>query len=206
VITSSIPGRLRLRSEAFKDPDFDLEDIAGCPGVESWVLNSLTGSLLVNYDPESLDPVKAMQALNRVDPGALKQYAEYVEKKGLDPDSLFRKRRAKATGGEGAPASASGPADKEKELWNEFVSLATGLLGLAVSGFLGARKFHVLAGMFFLEATARHVWRYRRRVKPPSGPKGDYELLPPDEDRDLESLPSPPGPEPLRGPGASARC
>jgi hypothetical protein len=191
VIVSSIPGRIRLRSDNFKNPDLPLDDLAGCPGVISWAMNTLTGSLLVEYDPAELNPLKAMQILNSLDPGALQQYAEYIEKTGMDPEQLFASRRpaprtAPAGNGEveieGPDGSGRGAAPSQGELWNEVVGFGISLAALAVSGFLRVKKIHVFAGMFFLELAAKHAWRYRKRIKPPKGSKlGDF-LLPASEE------------------------
>ncbi|MDR1037249.1 MAG: hypothetical protein LBT40_11995 [Deltaproteobacteria bacterium] len=210
MIVSSIPGRIRLRSERFKDPELSLDDLTECPGILSWEMNTLTGSLLVMYDPGTVSPLKALQILDRLDPGALLQYAEYLEKTGTDPEAMLASWK-----GRPAPAARNLPDAEEmgrpvrrhssaasRELWNEVVGFSVSIVALAVSGFLGVRKFHVVAGMFFLELAAKHAWRYRKRIKPPAGPGlGDF-LIPvghvADGDEDGEAAPktpSLPGPD-----------
>ncbi|MDR1041909.1 MAG: hypothetical protein LBR80_17440 [Deltaproteobacteria bacterium] len=204
MIVSSIPGRIRLRADAFKDPDLPLDDLARCPGVIDYVMNTLTGSLLVEYDPETLDPAGAVRLLNRLDPGALQQYAEYIQKKGLDPASLFSGKRAaspaRATAAagpeppEGSPPGTGRERGSEAELWNEVVGFGISLAALAVSGFLGARKIHVMAGMFLIEVAAKHAWRYRKRIRPPKRPPlGDFLL--PRREGGCRLPPEAPGPE-----------
>lgn len=177
---------MRLRSENFKDPDLSLDDLAQCPGVESFVMNTLTGSLLVEYDPATLNPLKALQVLNRLDPGALQQYAEYVQRSGGDPEELFSRDRAPIRGTDAEAPARRGLAPTQKEIWNEFVGLALSLAALAVSGFVGKKRFHVMTGLIFLEATAQHVWRYRRKIHPPrpSSRLGDYLTLPSEDNED----------------------
>ncbi|MDR1079555.1 MAG: hypothetical protein LBQ79_00970 [Deltaproteobacteria bacterium] len=178
MIVSSIPGRIRLRSENFKDPDLALDELAECPGIVSWEMNTLTGSLLVNYDPMTVSPVRALQILDSLDPGALRQYAEYLERTGTDPEEMLaswkRKPAVVAPGGDRPPSASAASG----ELWSEVVGFAVSIGALTLSGFLGIRKIHVVAGMFFLELAAKHAWRYRKRIRAPRATKlGDF-LLP----------------------------
>ncbi|MDR3153325.1 MAG: hypothetical protein LBW85_03415, partial [Deltaproteobacteria bacterium] len=175
MIVSSIPGRVRLRSENLKDPDLSLDDLAQCPGILSYALNTLTGSLLVEYDPAALSPFKAAQILSRLDPGALEQYAEHVRKTGAGPAETSsgspspsrpagRRPPAPVRGEAPPPPSRSrNPVIRPDVVWNEAMGLGASLLAVLISGFIRRKRFHVIAGMAFIELTLAHVWRYRKR-------------------------------------------
>jgi hypothetical protein len=171
VLISAIKGRARLRSENFKDPSLSLSEIRKVPGVEEATHNPDTGSILIKYDPLILNPEKAMELLEKIDPGVLRAYEELEKNRGGKSffESLLK----------GILPDLS-PKDSP---WNDAIGLTFALLTLVISGFAGSKKIHVMIGLFFLERVVKHLFRYRSRIKPPKksflsnlliprGPKG----------------------------------
>jgi hypothetical protein len=154
LIVSSIKGRVRLRSDRFKNPSLSLEDAKSCPGVTRVVHTPATGSVLINYDPEVLGPEKAREMLAGLDPSTLEGRGEAV-RDAKDRESPFAK-------GFGLFGRVLGDSPR-----NDAVGLTFTLLSLVVSGFMGTKKFHVMLGLFFVELVVKHVWRYRGRLTPP---------------------------------------
>ena len=62
-----VPGRVRIKSKAFKSNEENAELARGLlqnlPGVQAIELNVLTGSLLVRYDKSLLSPTKILALL-----------------------------------------------------------------------------------------------------------------------------------------------
>ena len=61
VVTSFFPGRIRLRGEIFKDKDIvdaAMKAASGRSWIESIEHNPRTGSVLIEYDTEKVDPEK----------------------------------------------------------------------------------------------------------------------------------------------------
>lgn len=60
-----VPGRLRVRNPIFKNNSPVLDELRHCfkdaAGVGEITANPLTGSVVVNYDPETLAPEKVLQ-------------------------------------------------------------------------------------------------------------------------------------------------
>ncbi len=60
-----VPGRLRVRNPMFKNNPAMVDEIRNClqnaAGVESISSNPLTGSVVVNYDPDLLPPEQLLQ-------------------------------------------------------------------------------------------------------------------------------------------------
>jgi hypothetical protein len=144
MIASSSKGRLRLRHPDFFDPSLNLEAMRKVPGVAQVEHNPKTGSVLILYDPATVDLETAESVLAELDPEAL------AEGPPTDPQLL------------GTPP--------DKTL-NETVGMLVCLLALTASGFFKAKKLHVMAGLFFLEMAAEHLWRLRRRAR------GKFDLL-----------------------------
>jgi hypothetical protein len=213
---------MRLRSERFRDQDLPLDGLAGLPGLVSCRLNAMTGSLLVEYDPEAIDPAEATRELDLLDPGAV---AGHARRRGLAPAAVFApgpaRRPAPACPGGGSDAGEPGPANggvpggaapaglssRQTELWNEAVGMGVSMLALLATGFLGARKLHIVAGMGLIELAAKHAWRYRKRLIPPR-PRGRCPVVPTDDpSADGDHLlitadgPDGGGPKPPRVPG-----
>jgi hypothetical protein len=156
---------VRLRSDSFKDPSLSLEEIRKFPGVSEAEHNPLTGSILITYDPQTLTPEKAMELLEKLDPGVLEAYQEIEKSKENKGFLSFL--------GDLLPDSAS-----KDSPWNDTIGLTFALLTLVISGFVGTKKIHVMIGLFFLELVVKHLYRYRSRIKPPKDSVlGDF-LLP----------------------------
>jgi hypothetical protein len=163
VLVSAIKGRVRLRSLDFKKPHLDLKELKEVPGVTNVEHNPRTGSLLILYDPTSLSALEAAKIMGKLDPTALQTYLEYKEKSAA-------RQNNKPDGQENNPNRID-----KKDLWDETISLSFTLLSLVVSGFVGTKKIHILVGLFFLELVAKHLWRYRKRLKLPKKTSlGDY--------------------------------
>lgn len=77
MIVSFIPGRVRIRNPRFKDHDTASTAatlLREHPCVIRVTTNPTTGSLLIEYDPDKLDPAAAQQALGLIDPEALDRF------------------------------------------------------------------------------------------------------------------------------------
>ncbi|MDR2338996.1 MAG: hypothetical protein LBF40_02520 [Deltaproteobacteria bacterium] len=148
MIASSIPGRLRLRGEGLKDPSIALGGIRSLKGVNQVEHNPRTGSVLILYDPGTLDPDEAGALLSALDPEL--SGPVIAPEPAQDPDK--------------------GPSNGNRTM-TETVGMGIALASVLVSGLLRKKKLHFMAGMFLVEMIGEHLWRFRHRLK------GKFDLL-----------------------------
>jgi hypothetical protein len=142
MITSFVPGRIRIRDASLKDPSLPLDGLRALQGVSQVDHNPRTGSVLVLYDPGSVDMDKAAELLSGVDPSILQAPADEP------PPAWARPHR---------------PSEATKTM-NETVAMSLALAATLASGFVRSRKVHFMAGMFLVELVVEHLWRFRHRL------------------------------------------
>lgn len=150
MIASFMEGRVRLRTDALKDPEKlrMVEDtIKSQNGVLSTLANPRTGSLLVEYDPERIPKETLLMA------------AGMLEKElGLCPEEPRRGKKMLQIINPGAE-----------------LLLLTGTLGFSMLGGVVNKRLHVAAGVLFLLLCGKHLYSRRRSLPLPrlgfSGPQ-----------------------------------
>ena len=142
MIASFIDGRVRLRTEALKNPETlsVVENaVKAREGVLSTRANPRTGSLLVEYDPERISREDLLVA------------AELLNKElGLSSESGKEK----------------GPLLRLCEPRSELLLLG-GSLGITLLGGLVSKRLHLAAGGAFLLFCGKHLYDRRRRFPLP---------------------------------------
>lgn len=138
MIVSYIPGRVRLRAAALKNPETMqavLEMAQGFEGVFSAEPNPRSGSLLVLYDPALIDEAMLQAAT---------AFADHfgTEEAGADGHGLPRR-----------------PQNGRVEL-----SLLLGTLGLTVASLALGKGAHAALGGLFCLLSAKHVYERRQRM------------------------------------------
>lgn len=153
LIASSIPGRLRLRDRALRNPA-RLEDlrrtVARWRGVEVAEANPLAGSLLLRYDPARL-PQARIEA----------RIAQLASKSA--PVKSPAERPAPARHGGTPRAHAGGTLRVRTNRWAKRGMLLSLAISLLLAG-AGRKRWHALAGGLFLASLAVHLWAQRRHI------------------------------------------
>jgi hypothetical protein len=137
MVTSHIDGRIRLRSASLRDPDIARQAslaLDSKSGVRSVAANTRTGSLLVEYDPESLTSEDILQAV------ALPKEAERTA-----PAPTRRRSRA-----ENMRVAKRG--------------MLVSMVALLAFAAADRERAHIIAGGMFVVFNAYHVYGYRRRL------------------------------------------
>ncbi|MDD3529660.1 MAG: hypothetical protein PHS77_07255 [Gallionellaceae bacterium] len=146
-IASSIPGRMRLRHPALRDParmQQLLVAIGTWPGTLGHIVNTRTGSLLLTYDPSL---IKEADCRARAESAI----------EALAPASP-------------PPAEAKARSPRHSRIVSKRIntmSKRTMLASLAASMLLaavGAKRGHIWTGLVFLHALGAHLWVYRRTL------------------------------------------
>lgn len=147
MIASSVPGRIRLRHAALREPRNGEQlraILTTWRHVQSVKVSSANGSLTVNYDAAGIAPGRLEQRLLE----------------------LVRGVAGPATpGATGAPTRVRPPAARRARAnrWAKrgmLASLTSSLLLVAA----GNRRWHALTGAAFLPALAVHLWVHRRQL------------------------------------------
>jgi hypothetical protein len=146
MITSYIPGRLRVRLSAPPENAPENIDVSAWPGVKKLTFNPASGGCLLEYDPDKL---------------SLAAIAETVE--AFDPEAAEELRFIDA-GGSRYPQAARHP--QPGQATKDFISLSLSLITSITTAFWGPKKWHAYSGLFLAGVAAAHAWRYRHRVKP----------------------------------------
>jgi hypothetical protein len=147
MLTSYIPGRLRVRlSEPPKDVSIENLDFKSWPGVKNLTANPLTGSFLLEYDPDKLSLHAIVEILKEFDEAAAEDLRRIAEGGSRYPVPEIHHHPNQAT--------------------KDFISLSFSLISSLVTGFWGPKKWHAQAGLFLAGLSVAHAWRYRRRIKP----------------------------------------
>jgi len=185
MICSFIEGRVRLR-----DPRFKNEETAAMltalllerPGIIAARANPRTGSLLIEYDPETLDQEEALKALKMIDPEGAAWLEACSAPAGLE--------EVEETDLEAAPqlpaflqaAMKGGPRQEAVE----YAALSLAFVVCTSSAFLRSKGLHVYSGLTLAGLTLQHVYKYRRRLMRMFG-FGPARHVNPDLETDTES-------------------
>lgn len=156
-VASSLPGRIRLRHAALRNPDRLARlqrSIAAWPQVRAVSVNEKAGSLLISYDAAALrenDCARRCEvALAEVLP-ARTEVAPAPIMNGAPPRAA-----TPAQARSGAPRVRANRIAKRAML----ASLAASLLLAA----MGAKRWHIGTGIAFLHALGVHLWVHRRNL------------------------------------------
>ncbi len=157
IIVSYTEGRVRLRHVLLKNPVLGAEIISmlnSFPGIENIQHKSLTGSLLINYDPEILNE-EAITALLAQGEEWLKENTPVKESVSLDKNAQKQ----------------SFPTEKPKKILTKdqkrkifYGGMITSFMTMLVSGGVGSKKTHYVAGSIFAGLTLMHMWRMRKII------------------------------------------
>lgn len=168
-VASSLPGRIRLRHAALRNPDRLArlrQSIADWPQVRTVATNEKAGSLLVSYDAVALQEndcarrcaaalAELLPAPARATP--IKSKAAAIEAKAPPVITGARPRAAvPSQTRSGAPRVRANRLAKRAML----ATLAASLLLAA----LGAKRWHIWTGIAFLHALGVHLWVHRRNL------------------------------------------
>jgi hypothetical protein len=170
MIVSFTYGRIRARLTHLQGQDAPDISIESIKGIKNITVNPMTGSVLLEYDPELiaietiasfLEPIDPEGAATLRNPDLLKPRSIFprpvsVPLELLDESSrptIAQSRRAnRPTGSSDATA--------------ELVNMTVGFLSVVFSAFWGTRKSHVLFGAGFGVMVIQHIWKYRKRLRP----------------------------------------
>ena len=166
MITSFINGRVRLRDPRFKDEEVcaSVEALLkDHPSVISVKANPRTGGVLIEYDPETLSPDEAKQALTAVVPEGAQWLEDYecamggcsvaVDLGGVNltlppPSPGFRFGGGRRISPEAA----------------EYLTMTGAFVVCTSSAFLRSKNLHVYSGLTLAGLTIQHIWKFRKRI------------------------------------------
>lgn len=146
-IASSIPGRLRLRHPALREPARMrqlIDAVNAWPGALGHIANTRTGSLLLTYDP------------------SLVQEADCRARAEAAVEALAPSSQPPAVAKPRAPRR-SRIATKRINTMSKRAMLAS-LAASMVLAAVGAKRGHIWTGLVFLHALGAHLWIYRRTL------------------------------------------
>lgn len=168
-VASSLPGRIRLRHAALRNPDRLArlrQTIAHWPQVRVVSANEKAGSLLVSYDavalPENDCARRCEAALAELLPARTEvprvpaKLAPVVTEAVTASRSTRPRAAAPAASRSGAPRVRANRLAKRAML----ATLAASLLLAA----LGAKRWHIWTGIAFMHALGVHLWVHRRNL------------------------------------------
>ena len=144
MITSFIPGRIRIRHAALKDPETASSLAAGLnshPGVNRAIANPVTGGLLIEYDPASVDMESARQALKAIAP----EGEDWLEEYGTVQPFPIRPGRS----------------NKDAA---EYLAMIGAFIVCSGSAALRSKGLHVYSGLTLAGLTVQHLYKYRKRL------------------------------------------
>ncbi len=152
-VVSFIAGRVRLRHAVLKDAALAAEIVpmlSAFPGVERIEHKALTGSLLVEYDPEVLGD-DAITAL-------LEQGEEWLKENAPQAESDNAQKMSFASMNVSDKLTR---AQKRKIFYGGMVG---SFFTMLFTGGVGSKKAHYTAGMLFAVLTLVHMWRVRKII------------------------------------------
>lgn len=148
LIASSLPGRLRLRHRALRDPEQLAKlraALALWPGVLALEPNARAGSLLIHYDPLRPEP------------------QPFDERAVTAAQDLLGIRSAGAGVGHRHVDRPAGLPRVKVNRWAKQGMLASLAVSLALAA-AGSKTWHAIAGIAFLHGLAVHLWIHRQRL------------------------------------------
>lgn len=159
-IVASVPGRLRVRHEALRNPALleRLEaKVRACAAVTGVEAKASAASLVVYYDTAQWSEAQSHQRIGTVAAAVLPRKAAVASPV---PSAAQRPQRPQHP----ARGLLQG---KERRLQANRWAKRTMLGSLAVSMLLaaqGAKRGHALTGLLFLHALGLHLWVHRRNL------------------------------------------
>jgi hypothetical protein len=170
MIVSFTYGRIRARLTHLKGQDVPAVPANSLKGVKNITINPLTGSVLLEYDPEQITAESLAAFLEPLDPEGA---ATLRNPELLKPQSLFPKEvlvPLELINEEDRPAilarRQAQPPRGSAEATGEVINLTTGFLGVVFSAFWGSVRTHTLLGLGFGLMLGQHIWKHRRRLRP----------------------------------------
>jgi hypothetical protein len=157
MVISFIKGRIRLRLAELKGSTAPKLPNLNVKGLKNVAINPLTGSVLIDYDPEVLQAETIASILEPFAP----QDAHTLR----NPELLKPKPILSAWS---APKNArpSRPGHGSAEATSEVINLGITFLTCLATGFFKYKKAHVQSGILFGALLAGHVFKYRKRLRP----------------------------------------
>jgi hypothetical protein len=139
-------------------------------GVNNVTINPLTGSVLLEYDPETIPVERLAEILEPFDPEGA---ATLRNPELLKPRSLFAKPVAVPLDYLKAEDRPAVRARRQQlrprgsaEATSETINLTVGFLGVVFSAFWGSIRTHTLLGASFGVMLGQHIWKHRHRLRP----------------------------------------
>jgi hypothetical protein len=157
MIASFIPGRVRIRNPQFKDPDLAATAVTLLrehPCVLKATVNSTTGGLLIEYEPEKMDMEAARQALEMIDPEAMDWFQTMNQAGPNQPDEALATGEVRRL----APALA---ANREAL---EYLGMLAAFVVCTGSAFLRSKGLHIYSGISLAGMTLNHIYKYRQSL------------------------------------------
>ncbi|MDR2387807.1 MAG: heavy-metal-associated domain-containing protein [Deltaproteobacteria bacterium] len=170
MIASFTYGRIRARLTHLKGQQVPEVPVGNIKGVKNISINPLTGSVLLEYDPEQISIETIADFLEPLDPEGA---ATLRNPELLRPSSLFAKPIE-------VPIELLKPEDRpavqerrhrerprgSAEATAETINLTVGFLSVVFSAFWGSIRTHTLLGAGFGLMLGQHIWKHRRRLRP----------------------------------------
>jgi len=159
-VASSLPGRIRLRHAALRNPDrlARLQRIIGdWPQVRAVSVNEKAGSLLVSYDAVALRENDCARRCEAAFAAVLPARSEVPPARAAHAVSEARPRASTPS-----PARSGAPRVRANRMAKRamLASLAASMLLAA----MGAKRWHIGTGIAFLHALGVHLWVHRRNL------------------------------------------
>lgn len=164
MIVSFIPGRVRIRNPRFKDPDTSSTAatlLREHPCVIRVTTNTTTGGLLIEYDPDKLDPEAAQHALGLIDPEALDWFNTRNQ---ASPESACEGDDPVGENGPMAVPSSPWPALAANKEALEYLGMTAAFILCTGSAFLRSKGLHIYSGISLAGMTLSHIYKYRHRL------------------------------------------
>jgi hypothetical protein len=156
MVTSFTRGRIRLRLAELKGTPPPQVPTEGLKGLKNLTFNPMTGSVLIEYDPDVLDVETIASFLEPFDP----QGAEALRNPEILKPKPFWSNWPKSSPKPQRPGHGSAQATAE------VINLGIGLLTCVASGFFASPKTHARLGLLFGAMLVQHVFKYRKRLRP----------------------------------------
>ncbi len=158
-IVSFTEGRIRIRHDALRDATLGQEVctfLQDMNGIESVEYKAITGSLLIRYDDENISQEEISVLLE--------QGQEWLNENApsMSASAQATETQTKSCCGILPNMSCSLTSAQKRKLYNRTM-LSTFLVTL-LSGGVGNKKAHYLAGGAFAALTLAHIWRMRKVI------------------------------------------
>ena len=171
MITSFIPGRVRIRHARLKDPETAANIaalISSHPGVDKAVANPVTGGLLIEYDPAELDLETARQALQTIDPDGADWLEEYeaASRGGQPAEAQPISLNINLDADEGCGGRPPFPLQlrsMNKDAM-EYLAMTGAFVVCTGSAALRSKGWHIYSGLTLAGLTVQHIYKYRKRL------------------------------------------